>query len=328
MAKKKILVSFGDKVDLIRDIFIITKEPFKRKDLILELSQAELLSISSTAEIYSKIINRECRKLTSSGYDDIAKYFRRHFDIEINNFAPGKSKIEEYHDRRHLLIHRLGKTDIQFRKKYNYSKQSIVIEEDYLMDCIKDFKEFSVLLNNQVEFYLQDIELSEIVEKEPTERETKIELTNANSASQYLQNKYEFWVDDEFVLLSDIIVGKQVISENELVLSLSGRTREIKTYLGILKSHSKKDKFKTKVLADKVKPADKVEKQIKWLDEKTLQTVSGLLPPQPWEKGIHKEIAEKLGTTNKLISMAIQQLIMKKVFKPQIDGAVYEHTKK
>lgn len=69
-------------VDLIRDVFILTKEPFKRNDLKLELNHAELLSISSTAEIYSKIINKECRKLTSSGYEEIAKYFRRHFDIE------------------------------------------------------------------------------------------------------------------------------------------------------------------------------------------------------------------------------------------------------
>lgn len=224
-----------------------------------------------------------------------------------------------------MLVHRLGKTDSQFRKKYNYSKQSISIEEDYLMECVKEFKEFSVLLNNQVEYYLQNIELSKILKKEPSERETKIELINAEGDSQYLQNKFEFWVDDEFVLLSDILIGKQLISANEFVISLSGKTREIKTYLGILKFHSKKEKFKTRVISDNVKPEDKIEKQIKWLDEKTLETMRKSLPQQPWEKGIHKIIAEQLGTTNKLISMAIQQLIIKKVFKRQIDGIVFEH---
>lgn len=44
-------------VDLIKDAFLITKEPFKKQDLKIDMSHAEILSIKSAGNFYNKIIN-------------------------------------------------------------------------------------------------------------------------------------------------------------------------------------------------------------------------------------------------------------------------------
>ncbi|MEI6767250.1 MAG: hypothetical protein WCM76_16590 [Bacteroidota bacterium] len=85
-------------IDLVRETFLESREPFKKQDVIPKFSQAELLSFKSTTEISAKIINKECRNLSSGGFVDIIKYYKKYFDFDIACFAPGKSKMEEYHD--------------------------------------------------------------------------------------------------------------------------------------------------------------------------------------------------------------------------------------
>jgi hypothetical protein len=312
-------------VDVVRDIFLVTKEPFKRNDLRLELNHAELLSIRSTAEISSKIINKECRKLTSAGYDDIVKYYKRHFEIDLNSFAPGKSKIDEYHDRRHLLVHRLGKTDSTFRQKYNYFKNSIDIGEDYLFQCITEFKDFAQLVSAQVGYYIQNI--LPIVERknEGIERRVKIEVKSCNEMPEFFDDNFEFWVDDEFRMLRDIIHRRENHSDCDFDITVAGTAREVKSYLKVVRRNSRKIKFHINEINEFYR-VDKNEsgKLIKLLDAEMLDKVKCELPSQPWPKGIHKVVATKLGTTNKLVSIAIQQLIGNKVFRPQVDGVVLE----
>ncbi|MCK4824218.1 hypothetical protein KA005_51175 [bacterium] len=67
-------------------------------------------------------------------------------------------------------------------------------------------------------------------------------------------------------------------------------------------------------------PVKKIAKKIK---DEDLQTVKNLLPEQPWPKGVHKLVAEKSGLTNETVHRAIQELIKKGVFKPQIDGKLF-----
>ena len=62
----------------------------------------------------------------------------------------------------------------------------------------------------------------------------------------------------------------------------------------------------------------------RYLDEKIILTIKERLPPQPWETGVHKKVASELRMSNKLVSIAIQQLIGKGVFKNQIDGIIID----
>ncbi|MEJ8843968.1 hypothetical protein WG954_16365 [Lacibacter sp. H375] len=74
---------------------------------------------------------------------------------------------------------------------------------------------------------------------------------------------------------------------------------------------------------EKQTPPDRIE-----IDETILEKVREILPQQPWPKGTHKEVAEKLGLAASVVSRYIYELIRKGVFKPQVDGVLYEPIKK
>jgi hypothetical protein len=58
------------------------------------------------------------------------------------------------------------------------------------------------------------------------------------------------------------------------------------------------------------------------IPEDVLEKVENLLPAQPWPTGVHKEVAEQLNLPIKLVSSAIQELIISGKFFHQIDGIV------
>jgi predicted RNA-binding Zn-ribbon protein involved in translation (DUF1610 family) len=60
----------------------------------------------------------------------------------------------------------------------------------------------------------------------------------------------------------------------------------------------------------------------KKLSPALLERVAQELPEQPWPKGVHRQVAEKLGISLNLTSIAITELIHQGRFKPQFDGKV------
>ncbi len=58
------------------------------------------------------------------------------------------------------------------------------------------------------------------------------------------------------------------------------------------------------------------------LTEDFIAQVRALLPVQPWPKNIHKDVAEKLDTTPKRVSRAINTLIDREIFHDQKDGVI------
>jgi len=59
------------------------------------------------------------------------------------------------------------------------------------------------------------------------------------------------------------------------------------------------------------------------LNLEILFAVREMLPSQPWPDGIHKEIAEKLGISNKTVNKYISELIERGDFMPQVDGQLF-----
>lgn len=59
------------------------------------------------------------------------------------------------------------------------------------------------------------------------------------------------------------------------------------------------------------------------LDEQLIESVRVQLPKQPWPKGTHKMIADKLKLKQGLVYSAINELIRRGVFNPQINGKLY-----
>lgn len=319
-------------VDLVRDAFLESKEPFKKQDIISQFSQAELLSFKSTTEISSKIINKECRKLSSGGFGDIMKYYKKYFDIDIVAFAPGKSKMEEYHDRRHLLVHRLGKTDQQYRQKYNTTKQGISIDDIYLFECISDFNSFAEMVNNQMNYQLINQFNYKSIKQKTFERKVLFQIEILQPITlECIDPSFEFWANDEFSNFNDILDTKKDIEENKTEFIISGSFKQIKSYLKILRRLEKQKQIKLyekdiklEEGKEKKKNADKRVFATRILDEDILNQIQNKLPMQPWTTGIHKVIATELNVPNKLVSIAIQQLISRGIFKNQVNGQIIE----
>lgn len=64
------------------------------------------------------------------------------------------------------------------------------------------------------------------------------------------------------------------------------------------------------------------------IDEDVLVRIKNDLPAQPWPKGIHKVVSEKLELPLNVTRNHINELIRRGEFKPQIDGVLYEPIKK
>lgn len=59
------------------------------------------------------------------------------------------------------------------------------------------------------------------------------------------------------------------------------------------------------------------------LTEETIQKVRNAMPLQPWPKGTHKKVMEDLGLSKHVFDRAIQELMRRGVFHPQVDGELY-----
>lgn len=313
-------------IDLVRDAFLSSKKPFMRTDVQLSFTQAELLTNRSTAEIYGKIINKECRKLSSGGFIDIVKYYSRHFEIDLGGFSPGLKKMGEYHDRRNLLVHRLGRTDEQYRRKYNFRKPGIAIDVEYLMACAKDFAEFAKLVQNQMAYALQVISAENPTRSKMVERRIRFNVQVLGSLSQnFLDSHYEFWSGDEFSRLSDLLDERRETDEQNQELTISGTLGVVRSYFRIVRSSQKRKEIRLRVLDEEVLigQTQPLPKRVV-VDEALIERVKNLLPTQPWPKGVHREVAATLQTRVGAVSIAIQQLIATGIFKRQIDGELFD----
>lgn len=59
------------------------------------------------------------------------------------------------------------------------------------------------------------------------------------------------------------------------------------------------------------------------LKEEDIETVKNVLPEQPWQRGVHKVVAKETGLSNAKVTRAIQELINRGIFKPQVKGILY-----
>jgi hypothetical protein len=134
--------------------------------------------------------------------------------------------------------------------------------------------------------------------------------------------EYEFWSQDKYYLFSDIIDQRTTLDLNTIEYLISGTIPQIDDYISIIKKEGKKLNFKINSRKIKADLPKKKQYLVRELDELLLKSIEKELPEQPWETGVHKEIAIKLCVSNKLVSIGIQQLIAQGKFRRQIRGDV------
>lgn len=239
-------------------------------------------------------------------------------------FSPGKNKMEEYHARRNLLVHKLGRTDSYYRTKYNTAKLSLTIDNKYLLECIDELNSFCGMVNNQMEYQLKNEFIPSKSKRKVAERKMTlmVKFESESQRLEYFQPDYEFWAQDEFSVFGDILDSEKDIDSMTKEYKISGTFAQIRSFTRILNGRQKEEKFKINVTMKKIKSGAKYIRRM--LDEEVLKQIEEKLPKQPWETGIHKIIASELEIPNKLVSTAIQLLIVKGIFKQQIDGKIID----
>lgn len=81
------------------------------------------------------------------------------------------------------------------------------------------------------------------------------------------------------------------------------------------------DGIKTKILSGPL--SEKHDKETCRIDDNILEKVMETLPPQPWPKGTHTVVSEKLGISVSDFNISIKELIKRGKVQPQIDGVLY-----
>ncbi len=138
-------------IDSIKETVSNNKKTLKSdKDDMFNLSMTEFLSYSSLDEALEKYILRKCRNLQSQGYEEIKKFYMKKLEVDFAKSTIKNNDVCHYHDQRHLLVHTLGKTDPEYKHKYNTIKKEVDIEESYLLKAFQDVSHLVLYINDNL----------------------------------------------------------------------------------------------------------------------------------------------------------------------------------
>jgi len=270
-------------VDNVKEVFLITKVPFKR-NIMLDMTQGELLSTESVSQIWSKIINKESRNLHSRGFNEIAKYYLRTFGMQFNNYHPGIVQLEEYHERRHLLIHQMGRTDQKYRDKHGTKNKKITVDEDYLLECLQSLLTFASAVNEALEknFSRDNLPLKQ---RSPFFYSFTVGV-EPGVDYDFLSPSFEFWAGERLASLNDVLLSMDYLDEDRVEIRLRGDRDIIRHYIKVLRTYKKRGEL---IILEQ-----RGSLQICRLSAEEISAVRASLPEKPWPIGIHKDVAEKL----------------------------------
>jgi hypothetical protein len=154
------------------------------------------------------------------------------------------SRLWEMHDRRHLLVHRLGRADHAYRKKYSYTeKVPLSVDNSYLSDSIAIITEFVNELETKIHTLLA--ERNNIYGTDSKFMKVEIEVeTVSEDAEKLLRPSYPFLVNDRLTgerssILSDILAYSHH-NDGGRLLVLSGDHETVRAYLREVKRLEKK----------------------------------------------------------------------------------------
>ena len=136
---------------------------------VVELQYEYVASLKTLSELITKLVDRDCRSITSGGFEDATKYYKNRFNIELKALA-GYQQLSASHDLRHVLGHRLGYTDEQYRKAHKSKSRRISVDQPYLLETIKQTRVYADAL------VVQATKLSVASIKKPLRDQTDLSL--------------------------------------------------------------------------------------------------------------------------------------------------------
>ncbi len=297
-------------VDLVRNLFVHDTSLFHDHRKMLEISHAELLGTNDLTHLRNRLINGELRQLHSKGIRETAKYYDSRLGLSFAALGTNLTSLWEMVDRRHLLVHRLGRADESYRRKYGYDKRgALTISTDYLAEALDLVGDFVAKMEAKVADVLAPP--TDNAKEAPDRIDIRIEVTAASTEGERaLRPSFAFVVVDRLVgertaTLDDILAGAEPIEDGGQVLELSGTTDETDAYIRELRRRQKGGLLTYGILEKKRIKVRASSRKVRAPAEEVSRAVATSLPAEPWPTGIHKLIAAELGITNSECSRAI-----------------------
>ncbi|MFA7302828.1 MAG: hypothetical protein WC030_03715 [Candidatus Paceibacterota bacterium] len=136
-------------IDSIRELERVVPEKLKTQGPI-SYTREQILSFASMDDLQRSLIDQDCRQLSSGGFQEITTFYRSKFQIDYRSLHPGINVLNEYHDRRHLLVHKLGQVDDGYRHRYSSTAKLLSVDMPYLIEVIDNLLIFSEELNTKI----------------------------------------------------------------------------------------------------------------------------------------------------------------------------------
>ena len=292
-------------IENLKDIFIRKPSMFKKMNKRIEFHYGEVLSYTEISQIFSKIMYQETRQLSNSGFTDILKYYRK-IGIELTSCGPGKKKMIQYHEIRHLIVHRLGEVDDLYKKNYNYHDNKIQLSNSFLIQAKEDFKGFVIDLTKAV---FDEIQAKD---KRPKIKRNRTVILNFwfDSISNYeVIHSRNFAIRDSkrMVFLEDIIISK-VLTEGKMRLIIKAKNTIINSYLEeLIICKNSNPNFDFQVVRKFRESKGSMN-----IDPDTFQNISDYVEGKFIDKSIRNEIVEKFEISRTQMRYAVNKIIKKR----------------
>lgn len=296
-------------IDLTREILTQRRDLLGKIGTTAEFEYVRLVSFTSLSDLFSTIINKECRRLQNQGFVEIVKFYQRIVGIKISDIQGG-NRLHEMYERRHLLVHRLGKTDEKYRHTYNTQARAISVDDQYLMEAFATVLAFCMELRNRAHGLL--------AHPEPQRGEPSVTITIeavpfSKRAQEALSERFSFadLSGERFVRLKDIEFNR-TSTHGSIRLVLKGDNEHLKQYLRHLKKLVRKDELQLiETVKDRHELRDhKREKLLSSLSSDLVKRVEALIPQQlPLPTSFYRDAAAQLslsvGKTREIVQAII-----------------------
>jgi hypothetical protein len=208
-------------------------------------------------------------------------------------------------------------------------KAGLSIDEPYLLKAFEDIKLYTESIDKTTKT---------LIENKPnpkglkSERLVVFKFSYKVELPEFLNKEFRFWHNDKLVSAKDILKSVSRLENKIVEVVLFGPSSKVAAFCKNAKNYISANKgfssFQTIQQIDYGIPMQtakiKHKKKMPFVDEQTIEKVKNLLPEQPWNKGVHIAVAEKLEIKKKIVQSAITVLIKRGIFKHQINGNIIE----
>jgi hypothetical protein len=290
-------------IDSVKYSFARNPQAFQSQKKHLQISHNQLLSSKSISSLRWEIAEKETRNLHSSGFKEVVKFYKNQLNVDMAELGIRLGDLEKFHDRRHLLVHRLGKIDSQYRHKYNDNSKLVKISGQEFEDLLTTARDTALIIDGELESLLDDSQTVEsyIGAIRFSLREVPL--------PQHLQPNYCFVHEDRYLRNSDFFRMEKVDdSGNDYVMHIRCHRSDLPLIRKVLKRLERRE-----IIVDvdwEALPEVQQRPKLSNLPFNELVEIASSLPRREhWFQGIHRELAYVLGISNNQARRIISSIL-------------------